>query len=287
MSLLLLAQRGELEPLLLAVQEQETAGRALGSITHPKSGDCVLHVAARGGQEEVLELLLTRQVGVDVRNLEGKTPLHEAAQAGEARAVEVLLRAGAEVDAIKRADWTPLMLACTKPANSEVVSLLLEAGARTELRNKDGWTAWHIAVRTGDTQLLHLLLSSSSSSTTLSRNGRSPLHTACLAGHLPVLRLLLSTPGLDYDLNAADSCGNTPLLDAARGGSEGCMARLGEEEGLERRATDCMGRGVAVVAVQAGAVDCLELCKDWGLLEGLTKEVGQFVLALSRQTKQM
>merc|ERR1712216_988108 len=125
-------------------------------------------------------------------------------------------------------------------------------GASIGLENKDGWTAWHLAVRTGDLTLLNLLLATSPQCwNTVSKNGRTPLHTACLAGNTEVLDLLLSNPGLRCDINPVDSCGNTPLL----------------EPGLDLDARDSMGRGVGQVAVQAGALECLNLCKEWGLLD--------------------
>ena len=274
MSLLSLAQRADCPALLRAAQAELAAGRPLSAVTHPKSGDSALHVAARAGRPEVLEALLGLGLGVEARNLEGKTALHEAAQAGQEAAVAVLLSAGAEVDAIKRADWTPLMLACTKVENTRVAALLLEAGACPELRNKDGWTAWHLAVRTGDTALLSLLLARAPSSwATTSSNLRSPLHTAALRGDTATLDLLLSPP-CSYNLEAADTCGNTALLEAGRGGHREAMERL-DREGADRGARDSMGRGVVEVVVQAGNVKCVQLCRDWGLVEG--EQLGQEV----------
>ena len=268
MALLAAAQHGNLPAFEAVLANEELAGHEIGHIVHSRSGDSALHVAARAGHPGVLEVLLAHGLGAEVRNLEGKTALHEAAQAGNLAAVSVLLNAGAEVDAIKRADWTPLMLACTKQDNTEVVQKLIEAGAGVGLKNKDGWTAWHLAVRTGDMNLLRLLLAVSPECwDTVSKNGRTPLHTACLAGHADVLDLLLSTPGQSGYINAADSCGNTPLLESARGSHPDCMLRLKQQPELDLAVRDSMGRGVGHVAVQAGALQCLNLCKEWGLLE--------------------
>ena len=267
MALLAAAQHGDLPAFEAVLAKEEAAGHEIGQIVHSRSGDSALHVAARAGHSSILEVLLAHGLGVEVRNLEGKTALHEAAQAGNLAAVSVLLNAGAEVDAIKRADWTPLMLACTKQYNIQVVQKLLEAGASIGLQNKDGWTAWHLAVRTGDLPLLNLLLAASPQCwETVSKNGRTPLHTACLAGHTEVLDLLLANPGLRCDINAVDSCGNTPLLESARGGHPDCMLLLKQQPGLDLNVRDSMVRGVGQVAVQAGALQCLNLCKEWGLL---------------------
>ena len=151
--LLSLAINGEVVRLedQLSAYLGESPSQHVGDVVHPKTGDGLLHVAARGGHLPCLEYLLrTAGCGVDQRNLEFKTALHEAAQTGHHEAVRLLLESGAEVDSLKRADWTPLMLAATKAGNWKAVELLLEAGAEPGTVNKDGWTALHLAVRTGD-----------------------------------------------------------------------------------------------------------------------------------------
>ena len=121
--ILLLSQSGDCEGLEAALKDALNADPAsvIGDILHQKTGDGLLHVAARGGHVPCIQLLLDLGVGVDQRNLEFKTPLHEAAQCGHSEAVKRLLRAGAQVDSLKRADWTPMMLAATKQGNMESV----------------------------------------------------------------------------------------------------------------------------------------------------------------------
>ena len=48
------------------------------------------------------------------------------------------------------------------------------------------------------------------------KNGRSPCHTACLHGHLKILQMILETNMAISEelLNARDSCGSTPLMEA-------------------------------------------------------------------------
>ena len=121
--ILLLSQSGEYEGLEAALKNLLNADppSVIGDILHQKTGDGLLHVAARGGHVTCIQLLLDLGVGVDQRNLEFKTSLHEAAQCGHSEAVKLLLRTGAQVDSLKRADWTPLMLASTKQGNMESV----------------------------------------------------------------------------------------------------------------------------------------------------------------------
>lgn len=71
-----------------------------------RSGDTLLHYAARHGHLNIVEYL-TQRVGVDVDvcNNDYKRPLHEAASMGHQACVSFLLREGAKVDSLKRADW--------------------------------------------------------------------------------------------------------------------------------------------------------------------------------------
>lgn len=73
-----------------------------------------LHLAARGGHKEIVELLLSKGANVNekVDNSGGVTALHYAAQEGHKEIVELLLSKGADVNAkTKNRKYTPLHLA--------------------------------------------------------------------------------------------------------------------------------------------------------------------------------
>ena len=97
--ILLLSQSGDFKGLEAALEETLACdpGSVISDIVHQKTGDGLLHVAARGGHVACLRLLLDAGAGVDQRNLEFKTPLHEAAQCGHSDAARLLLSAGAQV----------------------------------------------------------------------------------------------------------------------------------------------------------------------------------------------
>lgn len=102
-----LTQEGRLSSL----EERLASGgpaavRAAGSQQLGRSGDTLLHYAARLGHLDIVEYLTQRAgVDVEVRNNDYKRPLHEAASMSHRACVSYLLRAGAKVDSLKKADW--------------------------------------------------------------------------------------------------------------------------------------------------------------------------------------
>ena len=82
-----------------------TQRSAIFEYCHPKSGDTVVHFAARHGHVELLKLFLSEKFNLEISNFDGKKALHEAAQAGQLECLVFLLTSGVQVDALKRADW--------------------------------------------------------------------------------------------------------------------------------------------------------------------------------------
>lgn len=226
-------------------------------LIYNKTGDSILHIAARLGQEDIVSYILSSWFPkqVDIRNNDCKTPLHEAAQFSQGKIVKILLDNGAQVDAIKRADWTPLMLACTKygAESYETVQCLLSRCASTELVNKDGWTPLHLACRTGDIQIVKLLLQLNDKIINVrTKNGRTILHVAALHGNLEIVQLLLDK--YEINVNSKDTCGNTPFHDAV------CSANIDVVRFLVAKNCD-------VSSVNNAELNGLHLAASEGLIE--------------------
>ena len=222
-----------------------------------RSGDSLLHIIARLGKTNFLQLLVDKfggRLNLEVANKEGKRPLHEASQFGRHEVVRILLDKGAEVDPLKRADWTPLMMAVTKVGSQakNVVKILIEKGnADVTLENKDGWNSFHIAAREGDVDILRLLWKRiPKCSMTKSKNSRTPAHTAALNGKLEALIFLYDE--CTASLSDRDSCGSTPMMDAARTGHLEIVSYLLETLHLEYESLDKMGRDILSVAAHYG-----------------------------------
>lgn len=105
--LLKLTQEGQLSSLDKLIScGGSSAVETVRSKHFGRSGDTLLHYAARLGHLDIVEYLVKRvDMELEVYNNDYKRPLHEAASMSHQTCVTFLLREGAKVDSLKKADW--------------------------------------------------------------------------------------------------------------------------------------------------------------------------------------
>uniref|UniRef100_A0A671UFW7 M-phase phosphoprotein 8 n=1 Tax=Sparus aurata TaxID=8175 RepID=A0A671UFW7_SPAAU len=108
------------------------------------SGMSLSMLAAAGGQDDILRLLIKKGVRVNGRQKNGTTALMHAADKNFLTTVAILLEAGSYVNAQTLGGETALMRAC-KRGNADVVRLLLEYGADCNILSKHKNTAMYFA----------------------------------------------------------------------------------------------------------------------------------------------
>lgn len=96
-----------------------------------------LHLAAKYGRKDMVEMLLNKEAKVDVVDNRGRTPLHLAAQHNEKKEiVEMLLNKGAKIDVVDSRGRTPLHLAAQNN-NKEIAEALIKAKANVNIKDED------------------------------------------------------------------------------------------------------------------------------------------------------
>ncbi|MBE0655501.1 MAG: ankyrin repeat domain-containing protein [Bacteroidales bacterium] len=97
-----------------------------------RKGSTLLHVAAKGGSDLIVNDLIDRDLQVNVKDMFSMTPLHYAAKYGRLSVVKVLVENGAEINNRTRLEETPLNLA-QKGGFKEVSDYLISKGAKQGL----------------------------------------------------------------------------------------------------------------------------------------------------------
>ncbi len=175
-----------------------------------------LHLAADGGHEDVVRLLLDHKANPNAVNnqvADKFSPLHAAVLSGKREVVGLLLDHGADPDVGRDSkNGSALHLAADKGL-PDMAALLLERGAKVDVKNEDGWTPLHLAAQAGRDDIARILLDHKADVNVWGKDFRRPLHEAAAAGHRKVVELLLDRKA---DIEAKDAYGRTPLYKRCR-----------------------------------------------------------------------
>ena len=165
-----------------------------------------LHIAARKGYREVVELLLEH--GADVNAGAGynnETVAEFAIWGNHSEIVELLVSNGADI--------SPLHLAVSIGDKAKERSLI-EGGADVNKRTPNGTAPIHIAAHAGFKCIVKLLIDHHANINAISNWDWMPLHSAVDNGYKEIAQLLIAAGA---DINARDGGGNTPLNYAQKG----------------------------------------------------------------------
>ena len=173
-----------------------------------------LHEAARDGNIDAVEVLLKKDLDINIEDENGETALMLASQNGHHQIVELLLKEHANINQQNENEWTALMIA-SHNGHHQVVELLFKEHADINTQNKNGWTALMIASQNGDFQVVKLLLKEHADINAQNKNGWTALMIASQNGHFQVVELLRKEHA---DINTRNKNGWTALMIASENG---------------------------------------------------------------------
>ncbi|XP_051635079.1 M-phase phosphoprotein 8 [Manacus candei] len=108
------------------------------------NGMTLVMLAAAGGHDDLLRILIRKGAKVNGRQKNGTTALIHAVEKNFLTTVAILLEAGAYVNTRQSSGETALMKAC-KRGNSDIVRLMIESGADCNILSKHQNNAMHYA----------------------------------------------------------------------------------------------------------------------------------------------
>ncbi|XP_077470448.1 ankyrin repeat and SOCS box protein 10 isoform X3 [Stigmatopora argus] len=143
-----------------------------------------LHLCSSPESLECAKHLIQYGAAINGRTLdEEDTPLHVAARNGLVDHVELYLRYGATVDKKNDEGLTPLNAACSQPQEPQdlqryfnLCKMLMKAGADIHTSDQDKHTPLHMACKNVNAHLVELLLASGAKVNDMDYGGEAPMH---------------------------------------------------------------------------------------------------------------
>jgi ankyrin repeat protein len=240
-----------------------------------------LHLAATRGDKDILLTLVNAGAAIDVKSDSGLTLLHCAAKGGNAEGVEHILSYGVDIEARDNDNMTPLAVACCNANGSdEVVRVLLAAGANISVVDRLSFSPLHGLARYGRTKAALMLLESGKVDLTQRAQNRcSVLDFAAGAGDYKLVRSLLGRGASAQ----SESGGDSALHFAVRAEKHDSLYAIVErllEEGCDPNAKNDNGCTPlhSFLAASRGKEDIVRLFLSWGADINIRDDDGNTVL---------
>jgi len=188
-------------------------------------GHTPLHLAANGGDHEIVAQLLACGSDVNAVCAKNWTVLHYAARGGWDKVVSQLLVYNDLILAVDVTNRTALHMAAESGHDKVVAQLLAHRPDRASATDHKGWSALHFAAKSGDSKVMERLIAQCPQLLNVDcQKGWTALHIAAKFGHRNIVsQLLAHSPSLG---KVACSRRYLPLHLAAEEGHETIVAEL-------------------------------------------------------------
>ncbi|KAL3764020.1 hypothetical protein ACHAW5_005104 [Stephanodiscus triporus] len=174
---------------------------------HPDYGQTALQVAVSAGHVTICNIILETaahsgadRVIVNHEDENGEAPMHVAARCGSIEILELLVAHGANLGLIDGRGRTCLHLSA-QSGHDSCLTYALDSGADDylEVFSDDGFTPLHLAVRANKTECVQILLEAGANVSAITDSGQNVYNLASKQER--IMRLLL-----DYDASDGESC---------------------------------------------------------------------------------
>lgn len=256
-ALLLASWRGWIDLVdVLLKQEADVAFQS-----DSNHGRTALHMAARGGHVEVVDMLLKKGVGVVIKDNKGRTALLQATEHGFESIVNLLLKQpSVSSDIVEWMGPEALRCAAEKGYPGIVASLLLTGKVDRNGVDAAHRTAMALAAANGNQEIVDILLGQDADPNLKDSQQRAALHHAAWGGHDAVVTSLLRQ---DVEINAVDDGKQAALHLAAERASLSVVSLL-LANGANANATTKDGQTALHRAAWGGSCDVVKLLRKKG-----------------------
>ncbi|XP_071102746.1 ankyrin repeat domain-containing protein 17-like [Haliotis cracherodii] len=177
------------------------------------SGDSLLHHACRGGNNAIVQHVLSPS-NINSRGMHGYTPVMKAAVNGHQSVFDLLVSNQADLTLVDTDGDSLLHLAC-QGGNTAIVQHVLSP-SNINSRGMHGYTPVMKAAVNGHQSVFDLIVSNQADLTLVDTDGDSLLHLACQGGDIAFVQHVLSPS----NINSTDRHGWTAAMEAAVNGHQ-------------------------------------------------------------------
>ncbi|XP_040012311.1 ankyrin repeat and death domain-containing protein 1B [Xiphias gladius] len=177
-----------------------------------KRGDTPLHLAARNGHLDAVQLLLQSFDTRDEVNMDRETALYQAADNSQEECVLALLEAGCDPNILTTAKCSALH-PVSERGDTSLVQILLPYKAHTDFQNQHLEAPLHLAVKNSHITVIHSLLDAGCNVNVTDKRSQTVMHLAAELARIEIVDMLLKAR---LDLALQDRQGKTALGVAAR-----------------------------------------------------------------------
>jgi len=240
-----------------------------------------LHVAARNGDVDLVQLLIEQGVVKHAQDGGGCTSLHIAAEHGDVNVARLLLEHGADTEAQDNCGNTPLHTAAFHNREA-ALQLLIEHESKMEAQNNNGYTAFHIAALYDHKSAVYLLLEHGAEPSAQDKTGKTAFQLAVTRDNKEALRPLL---GHQVDNGARDDRGWAALHFAAQIGDKAIFRQLLEEHKADKEIRTNEGATALHIAAGNGHEAIVQLLLELNADKEAQDKDGKTPMQIATETR--
>ncbi|KAG8130995.1 hypothetical protein E2320_017657 [Naja naja] len=175
-------------------------------------GNTALHLAAKNGHRDVLEILLQHWEDINELNQNCETPFYMAVEGGHEKCADLLLEAGSDINILNKQNASALHVA-TQNGHTPLVRFLISHNIDLDAQSQKNNSPLHLAITKNNLSVINSLIKANHNINCLNKRHQTPLHLAADLGNVEIIETLLKA-GCDFSM--VDKQGKTALAVASR-----------------------------------------------------------------------